>query len=154
LAGLIFFLTGCATGRYDKHSASPPSGAVYAPADQQFLWPLKGEVAVPYGAPDRGAPAKGIVIRSARGGDVVASRDGRVRYVDESLRGYGKTIVIEHTPQFSTVYAGIAEILVRPGQQVRQGEPVARQAAAAGPARLYFEIRKESKAVDPAPYLR
>lgn len=85
---------------------------------------------------------------------VVAARDGRVQFVETGMPGYGRTIVIEHSPDFSTVYARNSEILVALGQWVRRGEPVARVARDGGRSpRLYFEIRKKSRAVDPLQFL-
>ena len=110
---------------------------------------------VPFGAKEDRVSLKGIVIESKEGDRVVAAGDGRVILIDEKLKGYGKTIIIEHSGNFSTVYARNSEILVALGQWVRRGEPIAkigRMGKGVSP-QLYFEIRKRMKAEDPRYYL-
>jgi septal ring factor EnvC (AmiA/AmiB activator) len=134
-----------------------PAGTGFTPAGdaQPFAWPLKGSIAVPYGAREDGVRTKGIVIESPRETTVVAARDGRVQFIEDGMPGYGRTVVIEHSPDFSTVYARNSEILVALGQWVRRGEAIAKVASAQrGVApQLYFEIRRKSKAVDPLSFL-
>ncbi len=160
--GVIIFLTGCAPRGYHTSSAAPPGASIQgfprsAPSGQllPFAWPLKGQVIVPFGAKENGISSKGIVIKSTEGSLVVAAKDGRVKFVDEALRGYGKTVILEHLDGFSTVYARNSEILVKLGQGVHQGEPIAKvgRAGAGSFPQLYFEIRNKSKAEDPDLYL-
>ena len=157
LVFLIIFLTGCAGQRYHKRAGegrpiSGPSGAV----SQGFQWPLQGRVVTPFGAKEDGVSLKGIVVEGSEGQEVRASRDGSVALVDEALRGYGKTLILEHDSVFSTVYARNSEILVSAGQWVRQGQAIARvgRAGKGGVPRAYFEIRKMAKPEDPQTYLR
>jgi septal ring factor EnvC (AmiA/AmiB activator) len=151
----IIFLTGCARQGY--HTVQPAGPAFVAAGDSQpFAWPLEGRVAVPFGARENGVRTKGVVIEAKEGSAVVASRDGRVQFVEDGMPGYGRTVVIEHSPEFSTVYARNAEVLVALGQWVRRGETIARAGRSArGEApQLYFEIRRKSRAVDPIQFLR
>ncbi len=123
---------------------------------QHFVWPLKGRVLLMFGEKEDRVSLKGIVIQAKPGERVVASRDGRVKLIDQKLKGYGKTIILEHPDEFYTVYARNSEISVTLGEWVRQGQPIAE----AGPhgrgklATLYFEIRKSAKVEDPLRYLR
>jgi septal ring factor EnvC (AmiA/AmiB activator) len=123
---------------------------------QSFVWPLRGELTVPYGGQEESVAIKGIVIQGKEGENVVAAQDGRVSFVDEKLKGYGKTIILEHTQDLSTVYARNSEILVTPGQRVRQGEPIARvgRAGRGSVPQLYFEVRRKARPENPAQYLR
>ena len=127
----------------------PPQGI------QSFAWPLKGQVVISFGEKEEKVSAKGIVIRPREGGLVLAARDGRVSFVDERLKGYGRTVIIEHTLEFSTVYARNSEILVKSGQWVLQGEPIARVGDKGKNAvpQLYFEVRRNARAEDPLLYL-
>ncbi len=151
----IIFLTGCARQGY--HTAQSVSPDFIAAGDSQpFVWPVRGSVSIPFGATEEGVRTKGIVIETQDGSAVVAARDGRVQFVEDGMPGYGRTVVIEHSPDFSTVYARNTEVLVALGQWVRQGETIARAGRSARGAapQLYFEIRRKSKAVDPLQFLR
>ncbi len=96
------------------------------------------------------------MIEAPAGSEVVAAGAGRVSFVDQHLKGYGKTLIIEHGGELHTVYARVSEILVTPGQDVQAGQAIARMAAPAGLGRpvLYFEIRKKSRPEPPLIYLK
>lgn len=148
---LLISLTGCAAQRYDNAVvANPPF-----PDTGAFILPVKGKVVLGYGAREDGVTLKGMVLESSGAGQVFAARPGEVAFADERMRGYGKTLILRHANNFSTVYARNSKILVRPGERVKAGQPIA--IAGGGPGnsrRLYFEIRKDSKPVDPEIYLR
>jgi len=124
-------------------------------AGQRFAWPLEGRVILSYGQKEDGVSSRGVVIESPNKGiDVVAARDGKVVLVDPKLKGYGKTVILEHSEDFSTIYARVAEIVVKPGQYVRRGEIIAKAGRAdSNRSLLYFEIRKQARAEDPLPFI-
>ena len=157
LVFVIIFLTGCAVQRYHKRAGEMPSASAGAGAvSGAFQWPLQGRVVYPFGAKEDGITLKGIVVEGSEGQEVRASRDGQVVLVDEGLRGYGRTLILDHDGVFSTVYARNSEILVSTGQRVRQGQAIARvgRAGKGGIPRAYFEIRKMARPEDPLAYLR
>ncbi len=87
---------------------------------------------------------------------MVASRSGKVVFSGNNLPGYGKTVILEHSENFSTVYTGNTEIFVKSGQWVRQGESIGRiESAGSADARpeIYFEIRKSGRPENPELYL-
>jgi lipoprotein NlpD len=151
---VIFFLTGCAGQRY--HGVSDQSYPTPMAGTEVFRWPLEGYVIVPFGGNEEGVRSKGIVIEGLEGQTVCAAQSGTVVYVDEGLRGYGRTLIIEHPGNFSTVYARNAEVLVLAGQKVHQGQAIARvgRAGKGGVPRVYFELRKWAKPEDPQWYLK
>ena len=154
---VIIFLTGCAGQRYYKRAGEmllTPAGS--GAVSGGFLWPLQGRVVYLFGAKEDGITLKGIVVEGSEGQEVRASRDGQVVLVDEGLRGYGKTLILDHDGVFATVYARNSEILVSTGQRVRQGQAIARvgRAGKGGIPRAYFELRKMAKPEDPLAYLR
>jgi len=159
----IIFLTACARRGYHTplESRSLPSQipfkgyAAQGVGGERLVWPLEGQVVVPFGGREENISVKGIVIQAAEGARVVAAEGGRVSFVDENLKGYGRTVIIEHGAGFATVYARNSEILVAPGQWVRQGEAIAK-AGTSGRGlfpQLYFEVRRNAKAEDPLRYL-
>jgi len=117
---------------------------------------LHGEVVARFGTQQDLVPLKGILIESKIADRVFAARDGKVVLVDQDLKGYGKTIIVEHSDEFSTVYAKNTEILVSPGQRVRQGDCIAKagKGSKGNLSRIYFELRKNLKAEDPLRYLK
>ncbi len=157
----IFFLTGCAGGRYHEgvDGAATPQGTAYrAPVSSaaDFRWPIQGQVRVPFGQKDEGVTLKGVLLSGREGADVSAIADGFVAYADPSLRGFGQTIVVDHRNGYSSVYARSAGILVVTGQEVRRGQPIARLGSSGKGSKpeLYLEIRRNSKPEDPLRLLR
>ena len=94
----------------------------------QFLWPVRGRIA---------RSTEGLQIVAPAGSLVRASRSGRVAIATRNLSGWGKTVILDHFDGYLTVYAGLEQILVAPGVDVRQGLPV----GSAGSGALHFEIR-------------
>lgn len=150
-------MTGCATSGYHRGAIETniaPSQAALTSAPQ-FIRPVSGAALVPFGFKENQVAIKGVVLAAKEGELVVSAEVGRVSFVDANLPGYGKTIIVEHSPEYSTVYARNSEILVQVGQIVQKGQAVARSGLS-GKGRLpqlYFEIRKNSKPQDPARYI-
>jgi len=84
------------------------------------------------------------------GAAVRAIADGEVVYSDW-LQGFGRLVIVDHGDSFMTLYGGSREALVRAGDWVDAGRPVATVGTSSGhkvPG-LYFEIRHDAKPVDP-----
>ena len=96
----------------------------------RFLWPVRGTLRAAAGT-------HGIDIGAPAGSLVRASKRGRVAVATNRLAGWGKTIVVDHFDGYVTVYAGLGQILVPPGANLRQGIPIGTIGARA----LHFEIR-------------
>lgn len=123
--------------------------------ETSFIWPIKGKVLSFYGSYKDGVKNKGIDIKARHGEAVVASRSGRVSFIDENMKGFGKTIIIDHDDKYSTVYAYNSQVLAKVGQRVRQGSVIAKagQSGRAASPRLHFEIRKKHKPQNPFYFL-
>jgi septal ring factor EnvC (AmiA/AmiB activator) len=139
---VIIFLTGCARTGYHE-SALKTAPASFDPGG--FVWPAEGAARRP--ASDDAMKRKGIWISASGGGSVRASHDGAVAFLDTEFSGYGRTMILEHGADYATVYAGLGEILVAPGDKVRRGQRIA--TVDPGRNELYFELRKNAKAEDP-----
>ena len=72
------------------------------------------------------------------------------------MRGYGKTVVLEHAEGYSTVYARSSQVLVAVGERVRRGQAIARVGGAGKGAspQLYFEVRQDTQPLDPERVLK
>lgn len=126
---------------------------VYAKED--FIWPVKGKIASSFGEKRGSTPNKGVDIQS-RGGMVVAvSRSGRVIFSEEKVKGFGKTVIIDHGDGIQTVYSHNSEILVKIGEDVKQAQPIAKVGSTGrgNSPYLHFEIRKRHKPQNPFYYL-
>jgi LysM repeat protein len=121
-----------------------------------WLWPVAdGAVLSYFGAPRKNHLHTGIDIRGERRQEVLAARGGRVVYSGATMRGYGKTIVIDHGDGYQSLYAHNDELLVAVDRQVEHGEPIAlvgRTGNASG-EHCHFEIRQGDKPIDPLLYL-
>lgn len=121
----------------------------------RFVWPLDtGTLTSGYGRRGRRLH-KGIDLAAAVGTPIKAVAAGKVIYSDNKQRGYGNLVIIEHADDFVTVYAHNRRNLVDEGDTVRQGAVIAElgnTGRSTGP-HLHFEIRLDSKAVDPLIYL-
>jgi murein DD-endopeptidase MepM/ murein hydrolase activator NlpD len=120
-----------------------------------FNWPVRGSVISYFGTKLDNTMNKGIDIRVNDGDDVIASRAGTVVYCDDRLKGFGKTIIIDHGDSFQTVYAYNSQILVNVGDSIRQNEVIAK-AGRTGRAKepsVHFEIRKGGEPCNPMNYL-
>lgn len=120
----------------------------------KFIWPVEGVVTSKFGS-RWGKNHSGIDIGCPEGTPIYASAAGKVVFVGEK-QGYGNLIIIAHFDGTSfTIYAHNLKNLVKEHADVKQGEKIAlvgQTGRATGP-HLHFEIRIESKAVDPLQYL-
>ena len=100
---------------------------------RKFLWPVRGPIESP--------GPNGVEISAPAGSLIRAARSGQVAVATRQLSGWGKTVILDHADGYLSIYAGLEEFLVRPGDSVRQGLPLGRLGAHA----LHFEIRYGSK---------
>jgi murein DD-endopeptidase MepM/ murein hydrolase activator NlpD len=89
------------------------------------------------------------------GTPVYAARDGIVLYADDTVKGYGKMVVLEHEGDLLTAYAHTSVLLVHKGDHVRAGQMIARvgQTGHATAPHLHFEVRQGQIPRDPLRFL-
>ena len=125
-----------------------------APDKGMFSWPIRGTISSRFGT--RGGKLHdGIDIRAPRGTSIRAAARGRVVYVSEDFRNYGRIVILKHTKNYYTVYAHNKKNLVRVGQSVPKGKKIAmvgRSGNATG-NHLHFEIRNGRKVINPLFFL-
>ncbi len=119
-----------------------------------FIWPVRGTVTQDFNT-SNGDRHDGIDIKAQTGTPILAAAAGTVIYSNDTIKGYGDMVIIKHNDGFVTVYAHNAVNLVKQGQEVKQGEIIAkvgRTGYTTGP-HLHFEIRLHAIPVDPLKYL-
>lgn len=129
----------------------PNASAISAMPGAVFAIPLHGPAVVLFD--EKTNP--GIDIAGQPGAPILASRDGRVMLVSSALPAYGTMIVLLHEDTFITAYAHLGGILVKEGDEVRQGQQIAELGIRESnqPA-LHFEIRKLGVPVNPELYFQ
>ncbi|MDD9821618.1 MAG: peptidoglycan DD-metalloendopeptidase family protein [Gammaproteobacteria bacterium] len=137
-------------GAPSKPTVQPAKSAPAAPP-RQWRWPAEGQLV------GRFSPAKGrngIQIAGAPGSAIRATAGGQVVYAGEGLRGYGKLLIVKHSPAFLSAYAHNRSLLVAEGARIKPGQQIARMGSSgASRVMLHFEIRKDGKPVDPLKFL-
>lgn len=115
-----------------------------------FMWPVKGKIIKKFGKKGN-KRSLGIGIKSKERSPVVASESGKVIFISENFRSYGKVIIIEHNKDYTTVYAHNRVNLVKKNQVVEKGKKIAEvgRTGWAGSPYLHFEIRYKEKPMNP-----
>ncbi|SFN59372.1 Septal ring factor EnvC, activator of murein hydrolases AmiA and AmiB [Izhakiella capsodis] len=129
-------------------------GGLGRPAGQD-VWPVRGTVIHRFGELLQGELRwKGLVIDAPEGSEVHAIAAGRVLMADW-LQGYGLVVVIDHGKGDMSLYGYNQSALVKVGEEVTAGQPIARVGTSGGRGTpsLYFEIRRQGQAVNPLPWL-
>ena len=134
-------------------SAKPASSAPVTAGDpKKWLWPAEGRIISNFKPND---PArKGIDIGGKEGQAVIAGAAGEVVYSGSGLIGYGELVIIKHSERMLSAYAHNRKRLVKEGQKVAAGEPIAEMGRTdRNQAMLHFEIRVNGIPQDPLKYL-
>lgn len=131
-------------------AALPAGGSIKEPARfvGGFDWPADGRVADRFGPAGEGQFNPGINIAVRQGAPVAAAADGVVAFVGNDVATYGGLILVRHGEGWITAYGRATRALVRRGQQVKRGQPMAQAGNGAAPL-LFFQIRKGGKPIDP-----
>jgi septal ring factor EnvC (AmiA/AmiB activator) len=138
--------------------AKPGSVRPFPRSPGTLRLPVAGSLAVSFGerqVDGIDARARGIYMESRPGAQVVAPFDGQVAFAGR-FRRYGLLLIIEHDGRYHSLLSGLERIDAVVGQWVLAGEPVGvmgRRAGGAGSPRLYYELRRDSRPIDPLPWL-
>jgi len=130
-----------------------------SPFDQlkgKLALPVKGEVANQFGEPrpDSTVLWKGLFLRTSAGQAVKAIATGRVVFADW-LRGFGNLLIIDHGKGYMSLYGNNETLYKQVGDVLHGGDIVAAVGNSGGneDSGLYFELRHESKPLDPMKWL-
>ena len=147
--------------------AQPKSGSLFrndnlpdnrfdgSPFDQlkgKLALPVKGEITNRFGTsrPDSTVLWKGLFLRTSAGQPVKAVAAGQVVFADW-LRGFGNLLIVDHGKGYMSLYANNETLLKQVGEMLRGGDTIAAVGNSGGnkDSGLYFELRHESKPLDP-----
>jgi septal ring factor EnvC (AmiA/AmiB activator) len=122
--------------------------------------PVTGRLLSSFGGRGEGGSInRGITVEVARGTAVLAPFAGRVVYAGP-FRDYGQLLIIEHGEGYHLLLAGLGRIDSALGESVLAGEPIgtvgntiSTVAGGGSPSRLYLELRRNGRPIDPMPWL-
>ena len=132
-----------------------PAGA-FASLKGQLRAPVAGKIAARFGSKRGDGPSwKGVFIRTGEGSDIHAIAGGRVVFSDW-LRGFGNLIIVDHGGQYMSIYGNNQSLLKRVGDAVKGGDTIASAGNSGGneESGLYFELRHQGRAFDPATWVK
>jgi septal ring factor EnvC (AmiA/AmiB activator) len=97
--------------------------------------------------------SNGVHLKAPLGTPVQAPADGRVAHTGW-LRGYGRMVIVDHGDGVHTLYAHLQRETVEKGEIVTRGQTLGfvGDTESFDGAELYFELRKNGRPRDPAPY--
>ncbi len=112
-------------------------------------WPVNGKVRLRY-APDAAPATRGIGFAAQEREEVRAIAPGKVVHNDV-LRGFGTVLILQHGPDYYSLYAFLGNSPLRVGDAVAGRQKIGAVGyypAINGPG-LYFELRFKQKAINP-----
>jgi murein DD-endopeptidase MepM/ murein hydrolase activator NlpD len=152
--GMLLFLPGV------EPTAALERLAAVRELENTYVWPLHGRLTSYFGRRNLGLGTstfhRGLDIAAPTGSTIVAARSGTVTFAGWSTQGYGNLVKIRHAGGAESWYAHASRILVRVGQSISQGEPIALVGStgiSTGP-HLHLEIHVAGRAIDPLGELR
>ena len=116
-------------------------------------WPARGKIKKRFNLSAR-PPRRGISLALPQNTTIRSVSWGKVVHND-TLRGFGKVVIIFHGQNYYSLYAYLSRTFVQLGQKVEKGEPIGvcgfyPQIKGTG---LYFELRFGQKPINPLRWL-
>lgn len=144
-------------GRVAEGNPAPPGGIALLRGG--LPWPAEDARLVRRFGPQRD-PRYGTVtahpgwdLLVSPGAEVKSVAGGRVVFA-QFFRSWGNLVIVAHGEEIYTLYGRLATMFVSAGQRVAMGETLGLAGANDEDRNLYFEVRKGTKALDPAAWLR
>ena len=135
------------------------TGLLWEKKTEEWISPLEGTVTSVCGERENPLLHKwevheGVDIAAAEGTDVAAVRSGTVTEVRNSAT-YGKLLKFQTEDGYEVMYAHLSAVLVQEGEEVRQGQIVARSGntgLSTGP-HLHYGLWYKGELADPMAFL-
>ena len=128
-----------------------PDSATRRSSSAGLRWPLAGALTRTFSLRE-GSEFHGIDIDAPAGARVCAAGAGKVAATGNLVEGYGRMVIIQHSRGYTTVYANLKDVLVKANQRVEAGQAIAtvgQSGSSASPPHLHFQVRRNTKPVDP-----
>ena len=122
----------------------PPPPALDGP---DFRRPVDGRLDQGFGP-----EGDGVRFATAARAPVNAIASGVIAYAGDELPGYGRLVLVKHADDWVSAYGLLGEIRVGRGARVNAGAVLGVMGDSAE-ERLWFELRRGARAVDPADWL-
>lgn len=133
------------------------NGLRFDQAKGKLPWPINGKLAARFGSARGDARSKwdGVLIAAPVGHNVQAIHSGKVVFADW-LRGAGLLVIIDHGGGYLSLYGYNQTLLSKVGDSVTAGQTIATVGNSGGQSEsaLYFAIRQQGRATDPAHWCR
>lgn len=138
----------------------PPEGPSFSGAEGKLPLPVQGKIVRRFQEKDgvTNRESNGIYVEARAASQVIAPHDGKVVFAGP-FRDYGLLLIIDHGEGYHTLLAGMGHIDATVSQWVLAGEPVGQmgpeRAASARDSkpRLYIELRRNGRSINPLPWL-
>lgn len=138
--------------RLDAAAARAREAAAVPIPEGSLVRPVRGDVVASFGTLRDEKTHVRLLRRGvelgARAPEVVAAATGQVLYAGP-VAGLGLAVIVDHGGGLQTITAGLGTTAMARGDLVAAGAAIGR---AAGP-RVYFEVRRGGRPVDPFPLL-
>ena len=121
----------------------------------KLYWPVVGKPRNKFGQKRSASRSKlswqGVFIPSNEGNNVRSIFHGRIAFA-EWMRGLGLLVIVDHGDGYMSLYGHNQSLFKQVGEWVNAGDRIATVGNSGGntQAGLYFEIRKQGKAINPA----
>lgn len=124
------------------------------------IWPTSGFLSSTYSRHRRHPmfnevrPHYGIDISARRGNPIVATAAGRITEAGWKS-GHGNYVEIDHGHNLVSTYSHCSRILVKAGQQVKRGDPIALVGSTGFSVapHVHYEVHEKGSPVDPLKYI-
>ncbi len=132
----------------------------FSKAKGKLNWPVRNGVITNYFGEHNHAVLKGVKIKN-NGIDITTAKENEVKCVYEgtvsrviAIPGYNKAVIIRHG-KFLTVYANLASVNVKNGQDISSNQSIGQIFADDNNKNgiLHFEIWEENKKINPVDWL-
>lgn len=139
-----------------RRRAQAQDGRSFAQRRGNLPWPVAGRVVHGFGQSraEGRMTWNGILVAAEEGTPFRAVHRGEVVFADW-LRGFGLMVIVDHGSGYMTLYGQADALSKRVGERVEAGEVLGQAGRSGGQqqAGLYFEVRHNGAARDPAAWL-
>ncbi|MBI5625723.1 MAG: peptidoglycan DD-metalloendopeptidase family protein [Nitrosomonadales bacterium] len=131
-------------------------GKPFSQLKGKLALPVRGEITNRFNTPrpDSAVLWKGLFLRTSGGQTVKVIASGQVVYADW-LRGFGNLLIVDHGKGYMSLYGNNETLYKQVGDILKGGDVIATVGNSGGNEDfgLYFELRHESKPLDPIKWM-